>query len=237
MTRNRQAYRRGSLRVLLFTIVGGLWSVLGVGAEPAVAPAEQEASSPKRSADEGPKWQSLFDGETLDGWKSTNFGGEGEVEVRDGTIILPIGSPMTGITWKQKPPQGNYELELEANRLDGHDFFCGLTFPVRSEEHCSLIIGGWGGGLVGISSIDGRDASENRTTIVRSFESKRWYKVRIRVTDKQLQAWIDDESVVDESIEGHQLSTRPEVELSKPLGIAAYSTRAAIRNIRWRPLM
>ena len=34
------------------------------------------------------KWQPLFDGRTLDGWKITNFGGEGDVEVEDGQIIL-----------------------------------------------------------------------------------------------------------------------------------------------------
>ena len=34
-----------------------------------------------------------------------------------------------------------------------------------------LIVGGWGGTVVGLSSIDGMDASENETTIT---ESLKW---------------------------------------------------------------
>ena len=39
------------------------------------------------------------DGKTLAGWKSTEFGGEGEVSVVDGAIVLEMGNNMTGITW------------------------------------------------------------------------------------------------------------------------------------------
>ena len=37
----------------------------------------------------------------------------------------------------------DYELRLEAKRVEGGDFFCGLTFPV-GKEYCTLILGGWG---------------------------------------------------------------------------------------------
>ena len=75
-------------------------------------------------------------------------------------------------------------------RVDGIDFFCGLTFPV-ADSHASFIVGGWGGTVVGISSIDGMDASENATTKYVKFQLKRWYKIRIRVTPTSIQAWID----------------------------------------------
>ena len=42
-------------------------------------------------------WQSLFDGKTLAGWKVTDFGGEGEVTVEDGQIIMRMGQPLTGM--------------------------------------------------------------------------------------------------------------------------------------------
>jgi hypothetical protein len=68
------------------------------------------------------------------------------------------------------------------------------------------------------------------------FKNERWYKIRVRVLDKRLQAWIDDKQMIDVNIEGREISTRPEVELSQPLGIAAWETRSALRNISLRRL-
>ncbi|MEO8498822.1 MAG: DUF1080 domain-containing protein [Planctomycetota bacterium] len=186
------------------------------------------------AADE-PNWKPLFDGKTLTGWKITNFGGEGEVTVKDEQIVMEFGSSLTGITYEGEFPKTNFEISLEAMRVDGGDFFCGLTFPV-AESHCSLILGGWGGAIVGLSSIDGHDASENETTQYRRFESGQWYKVRVRVTPERIEAWIDDKVAVDQDIVGRKITTRREVDLSKPLGISAYETRAALRKLQYREL-
>ena len=80
-----------------------------------------------------------------------------------------MGDPFTGINWTNDFPKMNYEVALDAMRVMGSDFFCGLTVPV-GDTFCSLIVGGWGGSLVGISSLDGMDASENETTKFISFE-------------------------------------------------------------------
>lgn len=181
------------------------------------------------------KWKPLFDGKTLEGWKITNFGGEGDVDVEDGVITMDFGSSLSGITYKGEFPKTNYEVRLEAMKVDGVDFFCGLTFPV-AESHASFIIGGWGGAVVGISSIDGKDASENDTTKFMNFERERWYKIRLRVTPQKLEAWIDDDQVVDQSIVGKKISTRREVDLSKPFGICAWETRSALRKLQIREL-
>jgi hypothetical protein len=177
----------------------------------------------------------LFDGRSLDGWKKTRFGGEGDVEVKDGRIVMSAGSPMTGLTWTREFPKIDYEISLEAMRVDGSDFFCGLTFPV-AESPCSFIVGGWGGGVVGLSSIDGADASENETTKYQEFESGRWYPIRVRVTKEKIEAWLDNKQMVDLPTKDRRISIRIEVELSRPLGIACYSTTAALRDIKVRPL-
>jgi hypothetical protein len=180
--------------------------------------------------------RSLFDGKTLSGWTSTNFGGEGNVSVRDGTIILEMGSNMTGITWTGgELPHTRYEISLEAMKLDGNDFFCGLTFPV-GDAPCSLIVGGWGGTMVGLSSLDGMDASENETSRTMNFDRNRWYRIRVRVVPGKIQAWIDGDQVIDANTSGRKISIRPEVELSRPLGIATWLTRAALRKIELREL-
>jgi len=173
----------------------------------------------------------LFDGKTLNGWGITNFGPQGPVYVSGEKIILGMGDGCTGITWKRDFPSDDYEITLEAMRVDGNDFFCGMTFPV-GKNPCTFIVGGWGGTVVGLSSINGLDASENETMTIRQFEKNRWYRIRLRVTKETIKAWIDDEIVVDFSIEDNYLSIRPEVELSKPFGIASWITTAALRNIR-----
>jgi len=175
----------------------------------------------------------LFNGKDLTGWKVTNFGGEGTVRVRDGIIRLEMGEMLTGITWEGDGPREDYELTIEARRVNGNDFFCGVTFPV-GDEYCSFIVGGWGGGLVGISSIDGLDASENETTQVRSFERGRWYRIRIAVSKLEIGAWIDDQPMAKVAREGRRFDVRPEVLLSIPLGIAAYQTTAEVRRIELR---
>jgi hypothetical protein len=119
--------------------------------------------------------------------------------------------------------------------VDGSDFFCGLTFPV-GKSHCSLIVGGWGGGVVGLSSIDGQDAANNATTRVMSFTSGRWYAVRVRVTPDKITCFLDDEQIIDQPLADHEISVREEVAASQPLGIATYATTAELRNIRWRPV-
>src|SRR5262249_11351743 len=88
----------------------------------------------KAAKDKGPEWNYLFDGKTLSGWEVTDFGGQGDVEVKDGAIVLEIGSDMTGVTWKRDFPRVNYEVSLEAKRINGNDFFCGVVFPVEKKQ-------------------------------------------------------------------------------------------------------
>jgi hypothetical protein len=178
----------------------------------------------------------LFDGETLKNWKVTPFGGEGEVEARDGCLMIGAGQPLSGITWNGgKIPRVNYEITLEAKRVQGSDFFCGLTFPVQKDP-CTLILGGWGGALTGLSSINHLDASENETTNFFKFDNDKWYKVRLRVTDKRIQAWLDDKELADVDYSDKKIGIRLEMELNKPLGVATYNTEAALRNFKVREL-
>ena len=156
----------------------------------------------------GEGWENLLDGQTLSAWRSINFAGHGEIEVESGAIVLPMGDPFTGINYTNPFPKMNYEIALEALRVMGTDFFCGLTVPV-GDSFCSLILGGWGGSLVGISSLNGMDASENETTKFVQFENGKWQAVRMRVTEKKLQVWIGDDKIVDVMIEGRKMCALP----------------------------
>jgi len=142
---------------------------------------------------------------------------------------------MTGINWKGPLIRMNYEITLEAMRISGNDFFCGLTFPV-AENPCSLILGGWGGGLCGLSNIDYYDAANNETSTFTSFEDNKWYHVRLRVTPGRIEAWLDDEEIVNIEITGRKIDIRAEVDLSQPLGVATWQTGGAVRNIKIKPI-
>ncbi len=182
------------------------------------------------------EWISLFDGKTLGNWKPTEFGGQAEITIENGVITLPQGNDMTGITWSgQEWPKMNYELALQAQRVDGSDFFCGLTFAVN-DDPCSLILGGWGGSVVGLSNLDGLDAYNNDTTKIVSFKKGEWYKIKLRVTPNKITAWIDGEQVVDADTTDRKIGIRSEVELSKPMGISTWQTTGAVRDLRYRLL-
>jgi hypothetical protein len=176
----------------------------------------------------------MFDGQTLTGWRETQFAGHGEVRCQSGVMTLSMGDPFTGGNWTNDFPKVNYEVALDAMRLTGSDFFCALTVPVGT-NFCSLIVGGWGGSLVGISSLDGMDASENETTKFSNFETGRWYRIRLRVTEKRIEGWIDKEKLVDVDTTDKRISVRPgDIELSQPFGLAAWQTGAAMREIKYR---
>jgi hypothetical protein len=227
-TRGRE---RGSVPRRLAASLVALTLLSRMAWMPCGARADEERAE---AASPGREWRPLFDGQSLEGWKSTAFGGEGDVYVEGNELRLDFGSSMTGITYiGDALPQGNYELRLEARRLDGTDFFCGLTFPVH-DQHLTLIVGGWGGSLVGLSNLDGQDASQNETRRIMPFRKEAWYGIRLQVDDTHVRVWIDDQKLIDRSIVGRELSLRPEVELCKPLGICTWETRAAVRRIEVR---
>jgi hypothetical protein len=196
---------------------------------------EKPDSASAPSADASP-WTSLFDGQTLSGWKVQDLGGGGKVSVKDGAMVLDSsGAPMVAVSWEGEVLHDNYELTLEGMRIEGSDFFCTTTFPV-GDDPCTLVVGGWGGQVVGLSNVDYSDASENATTKIVPFNDKQWYRVRLRVSDAAIQAWIDDKPVVNQRRKGHKFNIRIEVNSCRPLGIATWYTTGAVRNIRIRPL-
>lgn len=182
--------------------------------------------------------QSLFDGKTLIGWKDSGFAGAGEVTVEpnfkgQGPVIrIDAGQSLSGLTFTNAVPKTNFEITLEALKVQGNDFFIGLTFPV-GEAHATLVLGGWGGATTGISSIDGLDASENDTTKFLGYEKDKWFRIRMKVTPAKLETWINDEKVVDQDLKDRRISMRfGEIESSVPLGIATYQTTTVVRSVQ-----
>lgn len=198
----------------------------------------QDKQTSSESKDAGAKvekkWTPLLSSDTLDGFEITNFGGEGEVDIKDGVLKLGMGDPLTGVTSKKKDlPTENYELRWQARRVTGSDFFVGMTFPV-GKEHCSFICGGWGGGLTGLSSINGNDASENETSGFKDFKNGKWYSFRVRVNATHVTVWIDDEEIINVTREGKKFSLRAEVLKSRPLGYCVFQSDCEVKEWEYR---
>lgn len=201
------------------------------------APAADTKAAAK-SAAETP----LFNGKDLTGWKLSDFAAQGGAEVQTNfreqgpAIVIQLGEVLSGVTYTNPVPRVDYEISLEAMKLDGSDFFIGLTFPYLT-NHATFICGGWGGGVVGISSIDGADASENESTKFVGFEKNKWYRVKVRVTQDRIEAWLDDEQVANVETAGKKIDMRPgEIENAVPLSLSTYQTSAACRNVVLRKL-
>jgi hypothetical protein len=181
-------------------------------------------------------WKPLFDGKTMIGWKETPFTEHGVVKVENGAIVLNNGKPLTGVNYTGAFPKIDYEIQFEAARIDGNDFFACLTLPF-GDSFFSLVTGGWGGDIVGISSIGGWDASDNETRTYFNFDRGRWFRFRLEVTAERIRTWIDDQKIIDVLIAGRPVSLRQgEIKLSAPVGFASYSTIGSIRKIEYRLL-
>jgi hypothetical protein len=161
----------------------------------------------------------------------------GQVDIGE-PIRIGWGETLTAVRWTGEIPKPPFELELTAKRVDGSDFFCAVTFPARDEDELvTLVIGGWGGATVGISSIDGKDASENETTAYRTFETDVWYRVRLVCEGERIAAWIDGEKVFDVDTTGKALSLRDgSISECAPFGLATWQTTGMVRDVQWRKL-
>ncbi len=148
------------------------------------------AQLPQPTAQPSP-WASLFNGTDLTGWKETDYAGRGNVKIENGELHIENGLVITGVTFTNATvlPKTNYEISYQAKRVNGSDFFGLLTFPV-GDKHASLVTGGWGGAVTGISSINSMDASENDTTVYLKYNQDQWFTFRLRVTPENLSVWM-----------------------------------------------
>ncbi|MSU04295.1 MAG: DUF1080 domain-containing protein [Pedosphaera sp.] len=178
----------------------------------------------------------LFDGLSLKGWRETDFAGHGEIEIKASNLVINAGAALSGITWTNAFPTNNFEIIVEAKKVLGSDFFAAMTFPVDG-SHATFVAGGWGGGVVGISSLDGQDASENETVKYHKFEMNQWYRFKVKVTPGKIEAWIDEKEMVNIDIKARKVSLRHgEIDLNKPFGIATYQTSGGIRRVELKRL-
>ena len=148
---------------------------------------------------------------------------------------MAISGTSTGVEWIGDPlPVINYAIYYEARRVDGNDIFGGMTFPY-GDTFATLIIGGWGGIVSGLSSIDGYDASENETTKHVYFKDNHWYQVQLRVTPDSIRAVVDTVKIVDLATAGKRIHLRGGTNATS-FTLNSYRSTGEIRNLRIKRL-
>ena len=151
-------------------------------------------------------------------------------------MTLATGNPMTGVTCERVDlPKTNYTLTFEARRTAGNDFFAAATFPVGS-SFVTLVNGGWGGSVTGLSLVNGANASENATNHFVKYQNDIWYTFEIQVTDSAIRCLVDGKEVFVLDHADTQLTTRIETRGNQPLGFASYRSAGEIRNIKVKPM-
>ena len=163
-----------------------------------------------------------------------------------GVLVLGAGEPFSTVKYEGREeilPREGYEISWDAMRISGEDFFAALTFPVgkktaEGKDRCvTLVAGGWGGWVVGLSSLNHQFASENETTRSFEFKTGRWYRFTLQVTPEVIRAVIDGKEQFKVDVRDKQLSMHPsEIQTCVPLGFASYQTAGAIRNLQIRKL-
>lgn len=163
-----------------------------------------------------------------------------------GVLVLGKGAPFCAVKYEGKEdilPRKGYEISWDAMRVDGSDFFSALTFPVlrkdeKGKDVCvSLITGGWGGWVVGLSSVSHQFASENETTRSFEFVSGRYYRFTIQVTPEVIRCIINGDQQFKLDTKDKALTMHPsEIQKSVPFGFSSYDTSGAIRNVQIRAL-
>lgn len=177
-----------------------------------------------------PAWQRI---DLAASWRPFQFGGDGAHHSSADELTLEPGSPLTGGTFAVALPNDHYEIAFDARRITGIDFFCGLTFPVARGE-LTFVLGGWGGAVCGLSSLDGLDAAANATRTLRAFANGKDFDVRIRIEGESVRVWIDGEPFLSADLTGKDVAVRAEVEPCRPFGFCCYLTTARISRLRWR---
>ncbi|MBL9118111.1 MAG: hypothetical protein JNJ83_24100 [Verrucomicrobiaceae bacterium] len=180
------------------------------------------------------KWQSR--------WKVPVIPEVGRAEVKENSIRLESGAPMTVVRFDALDELGvnlaHYEVNFEARRIEGNDFFAALTFPIGSKDRClSFINGGWGGGTTGLSNIDHTPASDNLTASLQRYVLGQWYGFNLMVTPEEILVRMDGRSIIRTAAQGQHFGLRPgDIELCAPFGFASYETVGEVRSVMIKSL-
>lgn len=87
-----------------------------------------------------------------------------------------------------------------------------------------------------LALVDGILGHVNPTFMRMDFQRDRWYRVRLRVTQARIEAWIDDKKVITIETAARRFTLDGRDEPLRPLGLHSWGSTTALRDIRLRRL-
>jgi hypothetical protein len=186
------------------------------------------------------KWVNLFDERYRSQWEIIDVakgrGHGGKSSVKDGRALLSgLKNRITG-RWVGKFPTMDYEVVFEVART------AGLRFPyvvfAVGDSHGVWFMAGRDGTYAGLSTVDGKgyDQKGNPTYRRVRYAAKRWYKARLRVAGGKVEAWVDDEQVIDLPDAERRVQKDAFGVTLKPFTISVHEAVNVIRNLRLHSL-
>ena len=168
------------------------------------------------------------------GWKAPQFGGEGKVYVKDGTIVMETGSMMTGITWTGEAIRNNYELDAGRHAAGRHRL---LLHHHLSRRRRSLLAGRRRLGRHGRRAVERRRLRRLGKRHHQDHDLQGQPVVsRADPRDRRGDRGLDRRPTGGRTSRGRTTSsTSASSAIScRPLGICTWDTTGAVRNIRVR---
>ncbi len=151
-------------------------------------------------------------------WSSANG------EIIQSSLITDVNFVFGDRSWE------DYELTLQALKERGAEGFL-VLFRARDEDSFYwLNLGGWGNTRHAVEKeIEGgrRGIGRGHNGVI---ETGRWYDVRIRCEGNQLQAWLDEEQIID-------LRDEDNPHLKGMIGLGTWGTHARYRNLKVKKLV
>jgi len=146
--------------------------------------------------------------------------------VEGGELIQEVANnPDVRLTFGD-PNWSDYEISLEAQKISGREGFL-ILFRAKSERDFYWInIGGWGNTATAVER-----SNDNRRKVISPWrpmriEEGRWYKIRVRCQGRRIQAWLDDQFLLDFTDDSEN------AHLTGKVGVGTWLTRAKFRNIK-----
>ena len=162
--------------------------------------------------------------------RSWALGGEDNIQVVEGASLPKQAIQLPDCQGAERPAESGHTLALEALKLTAPISFC-----VRFRSRNNIVRSRWeaGGTLFWISCIN-KEMLRNSTKWSKKFRTLQvdCMKSSYRRLDR---CRSDDEVTVDIAAGRVELSLRSEVTPTTPIGIRAFETKSAWRNIRLTP--
>jgi len=161
-------------------------------------------------------------------WDRSFEGAGGGVNwlVQDGTLVQQgLGSNVRLLFGE--PDWTDYEITLEARKTGGEEGFLVLLRAQSGKEFYWANLGGWRNTSHALErGIKGQDrwgpVTPHRPGRI---ETGRWYRLRARCEGRHIQAWLDDELVIDYTDDGRGPT-------KGRAGVGTWITRAEFRKIK-----